>query len=50
MLVYYEEHETRAEAMRREKQFKNGKTRRNTIEKLIKKFPLAKCQGFNSHL
>ena len=44
-LVYYEEFDTRSEAFRREMQFKNGKTRRKTIEKLIKSFPKPKCQG-----
>ncbi|MBC8474011.1 MAG: GIY-YIG nuclease family protein [Candidatus Omnitrophica bacterium] len=48
-LVYYEEFSSRSEAFRREKQFKNGKTRKETIEKLINSFPMAKCQGFNSH-
>jgi len=47
-LVYCEEFTTRSEAFMREKQFKNGKTRRKTIEKLIASFPRAKCQGFNS--
>jgi threonine-phosphate decarboxylase len=36
------------QAFKREMQFKNGKTRRTTIEKLIRSFPKAKCQGFNS--
>ena len=48
-LAYYEEFDSRSEAFRREMQFKNGKTRKVTIEKLIKSFPKAKCQGFNSH-
>ncbi len=47
-LVYYEEFDTRSQAYKREMQFKNGKTRKGTIEKLIKLFPEAKCQGFNS--
>jgi putative endonuclease len=47
-LVYYEEFKTRSEAFRREMQFKNGNTRKKTIEKLIKIFPKVKCQGFNS--
>ena len=47
-LVYYEELNSRSEAYRRELQFKNGKTRKETIEKLIESFPKAKCQGFNS--
>ena len=49
-LVYYEEFNSRSEAFKREMQFKNGKTRKKTIEKLIRSFPKAKCQGFNSHL
>ncbi len=49
-LVYYEEFNSRSEAFMREMQFKNGKTRKETIEKLIASFPKAKCQGFNSHL
>jgi len=49
-LVYYEEFDTKPQAYKREIQFKNGKTRKETIEKLIKVFPVTKCQGFNSHL
>ena len=49
-LVYYEEFNSRSEAFEREMQFKNGKTRKETIEKLINSFPKAKCQGFNSHI
>jgi len=37
-LVYAEEHGTRAEAFRLEQQFKNGKTRAATIERLIRAF------------
>ena len=47
-LVYYEEYHSRAEVCRREMQFKNGRTRKETIEKLIDSFPQAKCQGFDS--
>ena len=47
-LAYYEEFNSRSQAFRREMQFKNGKTRKTTIEELIKFFPEAKCQGFNS--
>jgi len=47
-LAYWEELETRSEAFRREMQFKNGRTRKETIEKLIDSFPQVKCQGFNS--
>ena len=49
-LVYYEELNSRSEAFRREAQFKNGKTRKKTIEELIDSFPKAKCQGFNSYI
>ena len=49
-LIYYKEFSSRPEAFRREMQFKNGKTKKSTIEKLIHSFPKAKCQGFNSHL
>ncbi len=47
-LVYYEEFNSCSQAFKREMQFKNGKTRRTTIEKLIRSFPKEKCQGFNS--
>jgi len=47
-LVYYEGFATRIEALKREMQFKNGKTRKETIEKLITSFLQTKCQGFNS--
>ena len=49
-LVYYEEFYSRSGAFKREKQFKNGRTRKTTIDKLIANFSVAKCQGFNSHL
>ncbi|MDD5006042.1 MAG: GIY-YIG nuclease family protein [Candidatus Omnitrophica bacterium] len=49
-LVYYEEFNSRSQAFRREMQFKNGKTRKETIKRLIESFPEAKCQGFNSHI
>jgi len=48
-LVYYEEFDSCSDAFRREIQFKNGRTRKETIEKLIGSFSLEKCQGFNSH-
>ncbi len=47
-LVYFEECNTRSQAFKRERQLKNGRTRKETIEKLINDFPKAKCQGFNS--
>lgn len=49
-LVYFEEMKSRKEAFKREAQFKNGKTRKATINRLIDEFPKEKCQGFNSHL
>jgi putative endonuclease len=48
-LVYYEEFNLRSEAFKRESQFKNGKTRKETIDRLISSFPESKCQGLNSH-
>ena len=47
-LVYFEEFLSRSEAFKKEMQFKNGKTRKETIEKLISNFDQLKCQGFNS--
>ena len=47
-LVYFEEFDSRKDACRYEMKFKNGKTRKETIDKLIKGFPKSKCQGFNS--
>ncbi len=47
-LAYWEELETRKKAYKREMKFKHGKTRKETIEKLIDSFSKAKCQGFNS--
>ncbi len=38
-LVYFEEHETLAEARQREHSFKKGRTRRKTIELMIQSFP-----------
>lgn len=49
-LVYFEECNTRSQAFGREMKFKNGKTRRETIDNLIKSFSKAKCQGFNSRI
>ena len=37
-LAYYEELNSRSEAFRRERQFKNGKTRKKTIEELSSSF------------
>jgi len=47
-LIYYEKFSFRSDAFRREMQFKNGKTRKSTIDKLITDFSKANCQGFNS--
>ena len=41
-LVYYEEFNSRPEAFRREMQFKNGRTRKETIENLINSFDMGK--------
>ena len=49
-LIYYKECNSRPEAFRLEMKFKNGKTRKSTIDKLINSFSKTKCQGFNSHL
>ncbi|MDP2922855.1 MAG: GIY-YIG nuclease family protein [Candidatus Omnitrophota bacterium] len=47
-LVYFEELQSRSQTFKREMQFKNGKTRKDKIDKLIRGFPIEKCQGFNS--
>ncbi|MBN2097230.1 MAG: GIY-YIG nuclease family protein, partial [Candidatus Omnitrophica bacterium] len=49
-LVFFKEFSSRSDAFRYEMQFKNGKTRKQTIEDLVRSFPIAKCQGFNSHV
>ena len=38
-LVYFETFPNQAEAMKRERQFKRGRTRKETKERLIKNFP-----------
>ena len=48
-LIYFEEFLSRPEAYKREMQFKNGRTRKETIDKLINQFSQTKCQGLNSH-
>ncbi|MFC1709741.1 GIY-YIG nuclease family protein [Candidatus Omnitrophota bacterium] len=48
-LLFYKECESRSEAFRLEMKFKNGRTRKTTIKKLLDNFPKEKCQGFNSH-
>ncbi len=45
-LVYYEEFETPAQARQREHSFKNGRTRRKTIELLIRDFPPERLAPF----
>ncbi len=47
-LVYFEECETRSQAFNREMQFKNGRTRKKTMDRLIASFLQEKCQGLNS--
>jgi len=49
-LSYYKECDSRSEAFRLEMKFKNGKTRKTTVEKLLDNFPKEKCQGFNSRI
>ena len=44
-LAYYEEFDSRSDAFRREMQFKNGKTRKSTIEKLIVNFHKQNVKG-----
>ena len=38
-LVYFETFSNKTEAMKRERQFKNGRTRKETKEKLLRNFP-----------
>ena len=45
-LMYFEEFETLEQAKRREQSFKNGRTRRKTIENLIRTFPPEKLAPF----
>jgi len=45
-LVYFEQHETLALARQKERAFKNGRTRRKTIELLIGRFPPEKLAPF----
>ncbi|MBN2483827.1 MAG: GIY-YIG nuclease family protein [Candidatus Omnitrophica bacterium] len=47
-LVYFEKCDSRSVAFKREMQFKNGRTRMKTIEKMIGSFSQEKCQGFNA--
>ena len=45
-LVYFETFTNKTDAMRRERQLKNGRTRKKTKEKLIQDFPRAKLLPF----
>lgn len=45
-LVYYREFDTYKMAFNYEKKFKNGKTRKSTIEKAIKNFPADRLTSF----
>jgi putative endonuclease len=45
-LVYFEECETLAQARRRERMLKNGRTRRKTLDRMIATFPPAKLASF----
>ena len=45
-LLYFEEHETLAQARQRERSFKNGRSRRKKIDFLIKTFPPEKLAPF----
>ena len=45
-LVFFEEFETLTQARRRERSFKNGRTRRKTIDNLIRLFPPSKLAPF----
>ena len=45
-LVYFEEFETQDQARQRERAFKNGRTRRKTIENLIDRFPAERLAPF----
>jgi putative endonuclease len=45
-LVYFETFPNQAEAMKRERQFKAGRTRKETKERLIKSFPREKLLPF----
>lgn len=47
-LVYFEECLNKDEALRREKQFKGGRTRKKTIEGLIAAFPLYRLEKYSN--
>ena len=46
MLVYFEEFQTLNEARERERSFKNGRTRKKTIDLLIRQFPSSRLTPF----
>ena len=45
-LVYYEECDSKIAAIKRERQFKQGRTRKSTIDKLIAEFPVDRLSEF----
>jgi predicted GIY-YIG superfamily endonuclease len=45
-LVYFETFSSKAESMQRERQLKNGRTRKETKEKLIRSFPKERLMPF----
>jgi len=45
-LVYFETFPNKADAMKRERQLKNGRTRKETKEKMIRNFPKEKLLPF----
>jgi len=45
-LIYYEECDTNTVAIKRERQFKQGRTRKSTIDKLITEFPADRLSKF----
>ena len=45
-LVYYEEYDTKTIAIKRERQFKQGRTRKSTINRLIDAFPAERLSEF----
>ena len=45
-LAYYEECDTKTAAIKRERKFKQGRTRKSTIDKLIDEFPAGRLPKF----
>jgi len=45
-LVYFEEVTSRSDALKREKCFKSGRTRKTTRDRLIKEFPVEKLRPY----